>query len=110
MEAQNNETLYPKDFCFYLEQDPLDGDTVAYFCPLKFFKENGSMSEEYYDALDEHVPEDMDEIADNCYATAQSMEDVEKQLVSLGFVKDEEFWSFMEDIDGSEEAPLAAEG
>ena len=91
------------DFCFYLEQDDTDGDTYAFFCPLKFFQENSSMSKEVYDILDEIIPEDMDEVQDNCYATSRSMEDVEAQLLKLGFVQDDAFDEFMSNIDELDE-------
>lgn len=96
---QNDENgLTAKDFCFYLEVDPTDGDTYAFFCPIKFFKENGQMSKELYDALDEVVPADMDEVADNCYSSSKSLDEVEQKLLDLGFVKDDEFWKFMDSI------------
>ena len=90
------------DFVFYLEDDT-DGDTYAFFCPLKFFRENSSMSKEIYDILDEIIPEDMDEVQDNCYSTSRSMEDVESQLLELGFVQDDTFDEFMSDIGEAEE-------
>ena len=91
------------DFVFYLEKDDTDGDTYAFFCPLKFFRENSSMSKEIYDILDEIIPEDMDEVQDNCYSTSRSMEDVESQLLELGFVQDDTFDEFMSDIGEAEE-------
>lgn len=88
--------LSTSDFCFFLETDETDGDTYAYFCPMKFFKENGHMSDLYYDILDEIVPADMDEVMDNCYACSRAIDVVEAQLLSLGFTKNLEFWEFME--------------
>ncbi len=104
--AKDDESTLTKmaatDFCFYLEEDETDGDTYAYFCPIKFFKESGSMSKAIYDILDEVVPDDMDEVQDNCYATARTMNEVEEQLLKLGFVQDEAFDEFMSNI-GEEE-------
>ena len=95
--------MVAKDFCFYLEQDDTDGDTYAYFCPIKFFHESGSMSKEIYDVLDEVVPDDMDEVQDNCYATSRKEAEVEAELLKIGFVKDEAFCEFMLDIGEEEE-------
>lgn len=96
-------TMVAKDFCFYLEEDETDGDTYAYFCPLKFFRESGSMSKAIYDVLDEVVPDDMDEVQDNCYATSRTMVEVEVQLQKLGFVQDDAFDEFMSDLGEEEE-------
>lgn len=100
-----SEELKASDFCFFVQEDGQDGDTIAYFCPLKFFRENGHMSDEYYDALDEFVPMDMDEMADNCYGTSRSVEEVREELLKLGFVEDEAFNEFM---GGLESGPAAA--
>jgi hypothetical protein len=92
--------LEAKDFVFYLEKDQEDGDTYAFFCPLSYFRENSQMPEAVYDALDALVPVDMDEMQNNCYATSRSLEEVEQELLSLGFVQDEEFEQFMSNLDG----------
>lgn len=103
MESSENSNktteLSPKDFCFFLQRDSEDGDTYAYFVPLTYFRENKQMSGEIYDVLDEYAPEDMDEVLDNCYACSRSMEEVEKELLEIGFVEDEEFTKFMSDLD-----------
>lgn len=97
------ENLEAKDFCFYLEEDEQDGDAYAYFCPLSHFRESGRMSKALYDVLDRIVPDHMDEMQDNCYATSASLEEVREELLSLGFVQDEEFDSFMSNIGEAQE-------
>lgn len=92
------------DFFFYAEADEDTGDTCVFFCPRNFFEKNKKMSTKFYFILEETMPDEYDELAENCYSAFKPLAEVEEEMAAFGFVKNEEFSEFVATADEEENA------
>lgn len=102
----------PADFCFHIEVDTEgEGDTIVFFTDNSFFEKNNkigtflsendkdeNIAEILADAVDDFVPDYMDELACSCYGTSRSAEEVRTQLLTIGFVENTNFSNFMSSL------------
>lgn len=75
-------------------------------CPIKFFKEKGCLADSNYflefEEAFRDIEDHFEEISDATYEFAGSVEAASKLLLAHGFVQDDEFDEFMDDMNSSE--------